>query len=138
MQWWNIHIYDILDRKNILILGLIIYVLFALFRTREATFSCTEPYKYCTVTGTNSLKIKTTKNVIMAFEITGTSVERYKQSSGGRHHRSTYRYNLFAINKSGRKVKIFDNLYHQSYAEKIGGELMTCLKNKAYPCEIKN
>ena len=84
------------------------------------------------------LKFKTTKNIIMAYEITDISVEKYKQRSAlYRRYGDRYRYKLLAIKNSGQKVKIMEGFFVRSYAEKTGEKFLKCLKNKAYPCEIK-
>lgn len=139
MEWWKFRLSDVIRTKALLVLFAIILIGFSLFKTREAVFECSGEYRYCTVTNTNLLKIKTTQNILMPHEFANTKVESYVASRGGsRYHHYTHKmYNLFAIDKSGRKVKIFDSIYTQSEAAKTGRKVMDCVQSKQYPCEVK-
>jgi len=138
MEWWNFRLSDVISTKVLIALFALVLIGVSLFKTREAVFVCSGNYQYCTVTSTNLLKIKTTRNVLMPIEFANTKVESYVESRGGsRHHHYTHRlYNLFAIDKSGRKVKIFDGIYSQYAAKETGRKVMGCVQSKQYPCEV--
>ena len=80
------------------------------------------------------------------YEVIATAVdgmdgiEKYKQyntSRRHRRHRSRYKYNLFVLDKNGQKAKIFGGIYSESHAKRMGEEILACVKNKAFPCQVK-
>ena len=140
MQWWNLKYSELVNSKVILIISLSVFILFSLFKTKSSVFECAGEYKYCTVTSKNAIGFKSTKTVRMPGDIVNTYIEKYKQyntSRRHRRHRSRYKYNLFVLDKNGQKAKIFGGIYSESHAKRMGEEILACVKNKAFPCQVK-
>lgn len=139
MRWWY-WVEGVIDWKILGgVLVAVLMVFSVLLRERDAVFECQKEYSYCTVTSTNSLNISTTHKILMPYEITGAVEESYVQSrSRGRYrHHSMRKYNVFVMNKSGRKVKVFYNISSNNDAKRLGKEITECIRNKAYPCVVK-
>ena len=140
MQWWNLKYSELVNSKVILIISLSVFILFSLFKTKSAVFECAGEYKYCTVTSKNAIGFKSTKTVRMPGDIVNTYIEKYqKRNVGRRHHssRSKYRYNLFVLDKNGEKIKLFGGIYVESYAKRLGKEILSCVEGKTFPCQVK-